>query len=66
MLEAAALDATVIQQQHKHPEQAVLEVAAVAGQELVMEQQEQQTQAVAAVLAQQILEMALVALVVLV
>lgn len=66
MLAAAVLDATITQHQHKHRGQAVLEVAAVAGPGLVMEHQAPQTQAVAAVLAQQILEMALVALVVLV
>jgi len=63
MLAAAALDATITHQQHKHPEQAALEVAAVAGQGLVMEQQEQQIGVAVGALAQQILEMARGALV---
>jgi len=36
MLAAAALDATITHQQHKHPEQAALEVAAL-GQPIMLQ-----------------------------
>jgi len=65
MLVAAALDATITRQQHKHPVLEDRAAVAEVEQEPVMGQQEQQIGAAAAVLGQRILGMARGVLVVL-